>query len=1115
MCLSFKKRTILWQQGRGCQFKPNNSESVHLQGFPQERKSRKVSRGKFSSKNVLPDCDDSSSKLISNTEHDNPSFEDTPIPRTIETNPLFVTRQGDNRPFLNVSIGHKTIAALVDTGSNVSLLGSPSLCLLREFNLQINYDVDLQITTADGSVQNTLGFVWVSVTLDGRTERVKLLVVPSINHDLVLGADFLELFNFNIDFANFSYNTSPISCVINGIQSFGNLSSGQKFDLECIVDLYKEIGPVNRIGRTHLLTHSIKTTEDRPIRQRQYPLSPAMQKALNSQIDEMLDMDIIEPTNSPWSSPLWLVDKSDGTYRVCFDGRKLNSVTVRDSYPMPLIDSIVTKVRDAKYLSSIDLKMAFFQIPLDESSRPKTAFAVHGKGQFQFKVLPFGLNNSAQAMCRLMDLVIGPALEPYVFYYLDDIIVATPDFATHLQVLKNLYLRLKDAGLTVNFEKCVFCRPSLKFLGYLVDEKGLRTDPDKISAILNYKVPTNTTQIRRLIGMVGYYRRFLKDCSTICSPITDLLKGRKKGQPVVWTEEADQAFSKIKHLLTTTPVLASPDFSKPFVIMCDASDYGVGAVLYQEEDGLEHPVAFFSKTLNKCQRKYTTTEKELLAVIYAVEKFRCYIQGTFFKIVTDHSSLLWIQQMKNPSPRIARWIVKLSLHKFEIVHRKGSCNNVADALSRDVETCILNLSQLKHDPWYDGMLNRVQNDPDAFPSFRVENGVLYKHVFSKDDSFSDWKIVVPTANRPDLLHKFHDSETAGHFGVFKTLGRIADLYYWPKMRQSVIRYVRNCKVCAACKADNLPQAGLMGNFRDINFPFQLISADLLGPYPRSRSGNRHLLVVVDWFTKFVFVHPMAKPTAKSITRFLENHVFLTFGVPQIVSVDNGPQFISREFKELCNAYNVQRILYNPFYHPQVNHTERVNRVITTAIRSFIKDSHKDWDKSIFKIAQAINLAKHESTSYTPAFLTFSRNIPVDGSFYGVISKTAGNKINIGKQLLNPDYAQKLPEIYTKVQDRLYKSYLSNAQRYNLRKRHIQYKEGDHVWKRNFVLSKAADDFSAKLAPKYTPCIVNKVISPLVYNLKDLDGKELGNFHVKDLKLDVTDNNSVSNNNHPV
>ncbi|KAK9729461.1 RNase H-like domain found in reverse transcriptase [Popillia japonica] len=432
---------------------------------------------------------------------------------------------------------------------------------------------------------------------------------------------------------------------------------------------------------------------------------------------------------------------------------------------------------------------------------------VRGRGLFEFCRMPFGLSCSpqtmcrlmdkvilscsSQTMCRLMDKVICPSLEPYVFYYLDDIIVCTPnfethlivlrkdferlqhaDFETHLIVLRKVFERLQHAKLTVNYEKCHFCRPSLKFLGFIVDQEGLRTDPDKVSAIVDYPTPKTTTQIKRLIGLVGYYRRFLKNFSALSSPITDLLRGRKKGQPITWTPEADKAFQEIKTALTTAPVLASPDFPQPFLINCDASDIGVGAVLYQAADGIEHPVAYASKNLNAAQRKYSTTEKELLAVIFAVEKFRSYVEGTRFTVITDHASLVWLHNLSNPTGRLARWGIRLSQFDFAIQHRKGSLNVVADALSRtNNEVAVLDLSSLKTDRWYRDMVAKVKENPEKFPSFRVENNYLYKHILSRNPlggNLSDWKIVVPTPHRGEILHKYHDAETAAHLGVSKT-----------------------------------------------------------------------------------------------------------------------------------------------------------------------------------------------------------------------------------------------------------------------------------------------------------------------------------------------------------
>lgn len=1000
------------------------------------------------------------------------------------------------------------ILALVDTGSNSSILGSAGFSLLQKLRIPIHYESSCNITTADGSAQTLLGYIFVNLSVNDVIKRMKILVVPSVTHSLILGMDFLKMFQIEVNFNSFKYKVMDSSvCAVNTIESFSDLTPSQKDDLQRVIDCFSSIAPEGRLGRTHLITHYIDTGNSKPISQRQYPLSPAMQEHLNKEIDEMLKLKIIEPSQSPWCSPLWLVRKSSGEYRICFDGRKLNSVTVKDAYPMPQIDMILNKLRDAKFLTSIDLRQAFFQIPLDESSRSKTAFAVYGKGLFQFCVMPFGLANSPKTMVRLMDIVLNPAIVPYCFVFLDDIIVATPTFELHLKILKEVFNRLKDANLTVNLKKCEFCRPSLKFLGFIVDRQGLRTDPEKVSAILNYPTPKTTTEIKRLIGLVSWYRRFVKDFSSISSPINDLLHGRKKGQPIVWSPEAERAFSEIKSRLTSAPILASPDFSRPFVIQCDASDTGVGAVLYQECDGAEHPIAYASKGLTKAQRAYSVTEKELIGVLFGIEKFRSYVEGTHFVVETDHSSLLWLTKLSNPSGRLTRWAVTLSQYDFTIKHRKGSSNIVADALSRCVsDVAVLDVSSLKPDKWYTTMIQRVQEDAEAYPTFRVENGVLYKHLLSHNavtSNLTNWKIVIPTANRAEILQMFHDDPTAGHFGIAKTYARVTELYYWPGLRKSVYSYVKKCPICAASKGDNLPQAGIMGSYKNINFPFQLISADLLGPYPRSKNGNQYLLVIVDWFTKFVLIHPLVKATSKSIIKYIENQVFLLFGVPQIFACDNGSQFVSNEFKKLMNDYKVQKIWYNARYHPQINHAERANKVIVTAIRCYIHDNHKTWDCEIHKISQAIRLAKNDITGFSPAFLTFARNVPVSGDYYGKISDNKTNMLEISDKLQLLNDIQVMPSIFEEVRERLHQAYQKNAHYYNLRKRPVTYNVGDRLWKKNFTLSSAPNQFSSKLAPKYVPCIVTRVVSNLVYQLADMDGNNLGNFHVKDLKANFS------------
>lgn len=968
------------------------------------------------------------------------------------------------------------------------------------------------IALADGSRPAVSGTISLPVSYDNKTKLVDFTIIPSISFAVILGIDFCFKFDLNLSFRDNLCQVLTNPCVsvvdvidpnvsvINRIIDLDELTSLEKRRLSIVIDKYKTLAS-KAPGLTNLICHHIDTGDAKPIRQRQYAMSPAIQKHLHKEIDQMLKDDIIEPSNSPWCSPIVMVTKKDNTYRMCFDGRKVNEVTVRDSYPLPLIDSILSKLRDSAFLTSLDLTKAFWNIPLDVMSRPKTAFLVHGRGLFQFKRMPFGLCNSAQTMQRLVDQVLGPDLEKHVFVYLDDIIIATSSFDKHIEILNEVHKRLSKAGLKINIDKCKFCRESLSYLGFVIDKHGLRTDPDKVEGILKTQVPKNTTEVRRLMGILQWYRRFIKDFSTLSYPISSLLQGRKKGKPITWTKEADIAFQILKERLVSAPILASPDFDRPFVIQTDASDVGLGAVLFQEVEGFEHPIAYASRTLTKAEQKYSVTERECLAVLFGVEKFRCYVEGTDFEVITDHASLKWLYHLKDPIGRLARWCIRLSQFAFKIQHRKGSNNIVADFLSRNV--CALQASEIKPDDWYVRMRQKITSHPDLYPDFRVEDGIIFKHFSPKHNvqsNLADWKIVLPTPNRQQIMSEHHDNAISGHFGTQRTWARVFEHYYWPGMRKDIHRFVKTCDVCGAHKSPQDSRAGLMGNYKNISFPFQLISVDLMGPFPRSKKGNTQLFVVIDWFTKFVLVQPMAKATSKSIIKFLENQVFLIFGVPQVIMCDNGPQFVAKDFKDFLKEYKVQHLWYNARYHSQVNPTERINKVIGTTLGAFIKNDHKLWDENVYKIAQAIRTSQHEVTGFTPAFLTFGRNVPLDGAYYGREIPTSPEEIEIANELSWQNDLKGLPKIFGQVRSRLRQAYETTRKRYNLRRRPITYTIGEVVWKKNFVLSDATKNFSKKLAPKYVKCLVTKIRgSGKVYELSDLDGRILGDFHVKDLK----------------
>lgn len=1015
---------------------------------------------------------------------------------------LFHHRLPDNRPYIRVSLQGYEVLALLDSGASQTVIGREGLWLLDRLNLTVHrLETPLKLRTADNVCQPVLGLVELPISVDGVTRNVTALVSNSIVTALTLGSDCCYLFNLRTDFANDTYTVASLKSESKVIRDKGDLDPEQMRALQVVMEKFRSLAGT-KLGRTNRVTHVIDTGDAKPIKQRYRPMAPAMLEVVNKEIDEMLELGVIRPSRSPWNSPIVMVKKKDGSLRFCFDGRQLNSVTKPDAYPLPYVSSILDRLGEARFLTSVDLKKAFWQIPLSEESCEKTAFTVPGRGLFEFTVLPFGLSNSPQTLQRLMDNIFGPEFDN-VFVYLDDIVVASRTFAEHISTLTKVYERLKDANFTVNLEKCEFCRPSLTYLGYLIDGKGLRTDPAKVEAITSFPTPKNTTEIKRFMGMAGWYRRFIPNFSTEAAPILELLKGRKKGQQVKWTDKAEIAFQKLKQWLVSSPVLASPDFSKRFIIQCDASDVGVGAVLLQGEEDEEKVIAYASRSLTAAERNYSTTEKECLACLFGVEKFRPYVELTKFKIVTDHSALLWLHKLQSPSGRLARWTARLSQFTFEIVHRKGKFNVVPDALSRAPVPTISSLTFTVEDhcAWYTGMIKKIAEHPEKYPDWKCEDQVLYRFVANRHSVISnlvEWKMVVPKTRRCELFKQCHDDPTSAHLGSFKTYMKLCEVYYWPKMKQDVVKYVRGCKICQAAKSSSQLRPGFMGKQKKIQYPFQLISIDLIGPLPRSNKGNSVLLVVTDWFTKFVQVQPLRKATAQAIVKFLENEVFLMFGVPQIVMCDNGPQFVGGVFQKLMEKYKVQKVWYNASYHPQVNPVERTNRVIGTAIRSYVKDNHRLWDEEIYRIAHALRNAVHEVTGHTPSFLNFGRTVPSQGDYYGRLEAMPNEITTESREQLIQDI-NNTSDLYQDIVKRLNQAYEKNKRQYDLRKRPVKFKKGELVWKRNPVLSDAAKGFSKKLAPKFVMAKVAEVTGSVTYRLTDMNGKNLGVWHVKDLK----------------
>lgn len=1010
--------------------------------------------------------------------------------------------RNDRRPYLRVSIYGKEFLCLLDSGCNVTVLGKYGWEILRNI-CRINKSEMAKCTVANGEECLVSGCVSLPMTLEHRTVLLSVLVVPSLPHELILGVDFWSQMKIVPDLFSDTWcfrKEEGEPARINVIQTVEHLKPGEKKELEKFIEgVFRDMP--EGIGCTNVVEHEIRTTSP-PIKQRHYPLSPVLQKQVNQELEQMLKEDIIEPSSSPWASPIVLVKKPDGKVRFCVNYKKLNEVSLPDAYPLPFVSATLDKLRNARFITTLDIKSAYWQILVAEASRPYTAFVVPTRGLFQFKRMPFGLHNAPATWQRFIDRVVGVDLEQYCYIYLDDICVCTPTFEKHLEVLKIIIQRIRTAGLTLNREKCQFCKPELKFLGYVVNAAGLLVDPEKVEAIIRIPTPKSVTEVRRIVGLASWYRRFIPNFSTIVSPLTSLLR---KNVKFVWDVTCAEAFTKIKECLVSAPILTCPDFELPFCIQTDASDYGIAGVLTQMQDGHEKVICYLSRSLTKAERKYTVTEKECLAILYSVEKLRPYIECSHFTLITDHYSLKWLYSIKDPVGRIARWAVRLQQYDFEIVHRKGKDSVVPDALSRAVPaigSLDTNMESKTPDIWHQKMLRHVRSDPEKYPLWRLEKDILYKRVQSKHSELRDieWLQVVPKDRRKEVIRQNHDPPTCGHLGISKTLGRISEKYYWPKLRADVARYIRNCEICLKSKPEQKKPNGLMfSQVPTVSRPWQLISIDIVGPLPRSMTGNSFILSVCDCFSKYVVLFALRKATSQNVARIIEDQVILVYGAPSKIISDNGVQFRSRQFKELLETYDIQSS-FTAHYHPQCNPVERVHRVIKTMLVSYVSDNQRKWDTFLPKIAWAIRSAKHEVTGESPNFINFGREVHISGK----LQPEVGDQIQFQRDS-KYDKGTPLKKLYQDTQERLKKAYEKSKNVYNLRRRDERFSTGQKVWKRNYLVSDAAKYFSAKLAPKFAgPFIVKKVVSPHTYELVDEMDRHHGTWHAKDLKANPPD-----------
>lgn len=799
------------------------------------------------------------------------------------------------------------------------------------------------------------------------------------------------------------------------------LNDTQKSDLQFFLKSYRDVfaNDLTELGKTvGRFSHKIETYDAPPIRMPFYRQPPHLQKEIDRQVQELLENDIVEESNSEYHSPVVLVKKKDGKYRFCVDYRKLNKFTKPLSFPLPRLECVFDTIAEAEsqIFSTFDLHSGYWQLQMDPETKHKAAFITQN-GVYEWKRLGMGLKNSCVSFQMAMSQILRGLHWKNMLVYVDDICVFSKDFESHLNHLKDLFGRLRNAGLTLNPKKCNFAAKEVKFLGHLISKQGIQVDPNKTKIIDTFPIPQKVKDIRSFLGMCNYYRRFIKSFSTLVEPLNKLLR---KDEEFIWTEACQVSFETLKRKLTSAPILAYPNMNKPFILTTDASNSAIGYILSQKDKGnREHVIAYGGRSLSKPERNWSASDVECLAVIEGIREYKTYLSNNEFLVFTDHKPLQYLMSQKSTTGRLARWSLELQGYNFKIIHKEGKSNVVADALSRrtyqDNDAC--NKVTLAHaieafehgttievEFHYESSAQITAVEPENIePNLSVEHDDLG----SRQKNCSDFKniyLYLESETLPD--NRNERKKVIAQSESYSLCNGV--LYHWFQRRTRKVkdddRWIKQLalpktlrsealsayhdnkaggahfgveKVMAALKRkyywprmhqeiyDYIQSCDRCQRIKKCkhNRPPPLTSMPIDGPFARwhidflklskTTEGYQYLLLVVDSFTRWVEAFPLKTQESKQVAQILFEQIFSRFGAPLKLVSDLGKQFTSNLILSLCEIFNVKKH-FTSAYHPQSNSfCERNNRTILQALRAYTDKEQNNWPKLIPGILMAL------------------------------------------------------------------------------------------------------------------------------------------------------------------